>query len=530
MSDLTKEQTGKQETTILLPGMGGLGNLGLGGGVFGTTYAGSPNAGYTGSGWVGGGVNPFISPLAALVGTGTLEGTNKYDSSLLAGGLAAGRLAGFGQPFPGTYATYRIMAGFPTIVMAAAAMMMKVMGPPWSYRAKDGAPAGSKEFIEGEIEPLRHEGTWECLKSAIFGWRAFEKVYIGKTAGLGLKKLKPLLPELTTIAGDLGLRNDKEELPPEKVFIYTHDRDCDNYYGRSRMENCRRTWSNYLNAEDNIARLAKKASSIIPHIGYPPGQGIDTDGKQQTNYQIALMAGFGMASGHPVVYPNLSSLQIDDIKDFPELAKASLWSYDTIDMGDPGPAIHGLLELLQYYDKLVVRGWLQPERSLLEAQKGGSRADSQSASDIGTSDASFFLFKIVTAFNQSVIDDLMALNYGEKSRGMVYAEAAPMVDEDKDVDQVILAGIAGNLPLMAKLLSEMDMVAWLKRRGIPVRKGANPDDAGWEDAVPAQPDPNKPPQPDQKPDANLALLSRWIDGETIRVSEPESSNGNGQHK
>jgi hypothetical protein len=71
-------------------------------------------------------------PTAALLGTGTLEGTNKYSGPILGGFTPYGVIPGFTRPWAGNYATYRIASAHPTHVIAGASLVGQVIGSQWS--------------------------------------------------------------------------------------------------------------------------------------------------------------------------------------------------------------------------------------------------------------------------------------------------------------------------------------------------------------------------------------------------------------
>src|SRR5580704_15458496 len=115
-------------------------------------------------------------PTAALVGTGTLEGTNKYSAPILGGVGPYGIVPGFTKPWAGTYATYRIASAHPTHVIAGASLVGQVLGSQWSYESKRNAPSGARAFIQETMEKSRTRLLIECLKAVTtFGYRAFEK-------------------------------------------------------------------------------------------------------------------------------------------------------------------------------------------------------------------------------------------------------------------------------------------------------------------------------------------------------------------
>ena len=458
----------------------------------------------------------YTLPIAAIHGTGVMEGTNKYASPMLAGPAGYGMLPGYSRPWPGTYATYRLMAAHPTIALATAAIVLDTLTCPWSVEADDGAPKEIRQFIEKYLIPQRHRIVFECLRSIIFGWRGFEKVFEVDDGYLLLKRLKPLLPELTNIRIDesgrlAGLEQEGDILPLEKTFVYTYDRDADNHYGRCRLENCRRTWSNWLEDEDNLSRLGKRTSSIIAIVKYPPGTGTDANGNRVSNYSQGVAIANGMSSGRPVVMENLAGMDLDDLKNAPDLAKQSLWDVGRLDMGNSGPAQEAMVRQLEYRDKLLVRGMLIPERTILEAVKSGSRADSEEQGNLGLSDAECLATDIAETFTEGVLGPLLQYNFGRKARRMARIVAGKLTDANRVVTSAILRGVLSNPAALAQLIEHTDMAVWQARAGIP----ANENRKAWDGEL-LIPTPGEqsgsPPNPNGKGNKGelMSRLERWM--------------------
>jgi hypothetical protein len=423
--------------------------------------------GYANNLWSGG-----IAP-AALLGTDAYEGRNRYSGPGQAGTLMPGVLPGYAKPAPGTYTTYRIMAAHPTLVLAGAVVIATVLSTEWAYEETKKAPANAKDEIQGAIEKLRVQLLLDCLRALPMGWSGFERIYEVRGGLMLPKRLKYLIPELTGVQVDdrgnfAGLKQGDVELPAENAFIFSSDREGDNYYGRSRMENCRRAWSNWLMDDDNLGRLGSKASSILPIVKYPPGSGQDAEGKPLTNYANAVLIGQGMQSGRPVVMANLAGMELEELKMVPEMAKASLWDIDTIDMGNPGSAQEALLKVLQYRDALLVRGWCFPERGILEAQRGGlGQGDSKQHGDFGVAMCGQLLSNIVRDVNRNIIDDVLVYNWGEEARGTVYAQAAPQDDDKLEFFRQLLIAIASNPAALPQIMANLKGDAFYDTLSLP---------------------------------------------------------------
>jgi hypothetical protein len=457
------------------------------------------------------------SLFAAVQGSGTYEGTNRYSPPMSCpGGIAsfAGMMPGYDRPWPGTYATYRVMNAHPTLVIAMAATFCPVKAGEWFVEADKGVPDEARRYVSDLLMPMRTRIVSEMLWSLAFGWRGFERVKVMRKGYWTLGRLKPLLPELTEVEVDpnghlAGLRNGGVTLTRDQIVVYTNDQDGDYYYGRSRHENCRRVWSNWLCDDDNLHRLATKAASVIPYVGYPPGTGKDKDGKDQSNFDTAAEIARGMSAGRAVVFPNLANFTLDDImSQAPDWAKASLWHHGTIDMGDSGPTLMALLEKHQYDDNLLVRGWCKPERSMLQARHGGSRADSESHGDIGTTDCDMVAADIAECVTQQIVEPELRDNGWEKVVGKIRIKAVPIIDEKKIVDDTILDAVVTNQGAFAELVKRVDMDAWLDRTGLPKSEFTGPWDGVMVTPPTVQADGTKPPAPGSTDRTELSAAER----------------------
>lgn len=504
---LDAEDSGNQQSNIGLLGYGygGFGGYGLGsflGGSLGD-YVGSYGASSIGGS--AGGIYPYGigQPGAALVGAGTFEGTNKYSG----GGWGLGRggavsTGGDGVPSISVpaldFALCDIMMCHPTIVLAAITVMVPVLAAERTVEATEGAPKGAKEAVEKHVLPKIGRAVFECLRGLVYGNKSFEKVWELKDGLYTYKKIKPLLPELTGLNVDAktgefsGVKSyaqgaTGELIPPTRSMVFTWDQHGSDVRGRPILKNCVRTHSNWLNCEDNLARLGAKVSSIIPVVKYPGGDDIDLNGNKVSAYNTAVAVAQGMASGRPVVVQNLAKAQIEDLRMVGDLAKASLWEIDTINMGEAGSSINALLAQLQYYDKLLVRAWCQPERSMLEAITGGSRADSQSHGDIGTSVCDFIHGLIVECLSASLIDDFMRVNYGPETVGKVWLKAQAIADELKAFFADLVKAMCGPKTIN-EFLKRINIDGLLSYVKLPREEGT---DGPWE------PEPEQPPAPSQ---------------------------------
>jgi len=146
-----------------------------------------------------------------------------------------------------------------------------------------------------------------------------------------------------------------------------------------------------------------------------------------------------------------------------ELAGKSPWQLSTLEAqgADHAP---GMKLVLEYYDALIFRGWLRPERTGLESRYG-SKADAQTHTDTATLDSELIDRDIADAVTRDVVDELLVLNFGRKARGAVAIEPAPIETDSLGV----LRGVLNSLIAKdgAEAAGKIDVAGLLDQLSVP---------------------------------------------------------------
>lgn len=469
MDESTKDDP-KPLTKQQLPGWSG----GYGGAYFpGGAYPTRSDAGVT-----------ILPSYAAVRGSGALEGRNPYEPfTEWGGGFGFGGLFGIGPEnriWPGTYHTYRLMLSYPLIALTYAAITSPILAGRWSYEADDDAPKEAAEVVEAAFDRMRVPLVRDALRGVIMGFAPFEVMWGVNYDGFKVPKLRALLPDLTDLRigehGELaGIANSGVTLDdPRKFFVWTHDREGDNHYGRSRLENLRRTWANCLTAEDRLAKLDAKASGILPKVMHPPDwkEGLEA---ADTNRQKALRMIRDMQTGLGIAFE--TPLTQDMVSLNPDVLKVPLVTVELLDMGDCGPSQGAMQKRIDQLQRDMVRGMLRSERTVIEAQTAGSRADAEAhTASISDTDSDRLHADIVDAINEQVVKPMLVENFGPKCADCVRIVPKEIVDENRVVDQKLLDGIIQNPSAFPELLMRIDLEGWAKRNGIKLRPDAEPFD------------------------------------------------------
>ncbi len=396
-------------------------------------------------------------------------------NSSLAGFSTAG-VPGFAPPDPGTFAVYRRISAHPTVALAMSIVTAPIIANSWGWKKRKEAPQAWLDFARTILEPMRTTALTDGLRALAFGFAAFEKVWQTNGRRVVLKKLKPLLSEITKVLADrhgnfLGLRNqppgdEPRDLRGAKAFLYTYDGEFGNFYGRSRHENIREVWSQALQTVERMSQYQKKIAGVIAQLHYPEGTSRDAAGVERSNDVIAQQILEAVSMGKSVRFPNLFA-SIDDPTTAAELAGKSQWVLSQFDPGgkDYSP---GLLNALAYYDRLLFRGWLRPERVGLESTTG-TRADAEQHSQTSVLDSELIDRDFAAAFNTGVVDDLLTINFGPSAKGAVWIDPSPISDMKTQAAQAVLVAMLRNAHSGPAAAQCVDIPALLEDLELPSR-------------------------------------------------------------
>jgi hypothetical protein len=388
-------------------------------------------------------------------------------------GTIGGDIPGFLTTEASSYALYRRMSADPTLAVVRMVVISPVLAGSWSFKSQPDVLEERVDFIRDMIDPMRPSSLKDSLRSLEFGFQAFEKVWEVVDGKLILKKLKPLLPENTTILvhGDgafAGIRNNGVELGPEKCLVITYDGEAGNFYGRSRHENARKEFAKREQVDNKSAQYSGKIAGVNMQIHYPEGHSLDANGVDVDNSVLAVRLMTAYADGRGACFPNLFALGDPkaDLSNAANLAGKSQW---IVTYNDAGGASHaaGFIEKLRYHDSRLFRAWLRPERSALEGQFG-TKAEAETHGDIGVLDGELLYGDIVRQLNWYVIDEILAYNFGEDARGSVYIEPAPLADTAYAVLERVLDAILANPGTLEELLTQLDADSLAQALKLPV--------------------------------------------------------------
>lgn len=427
------------------------------------------------------------------------------------GGLNIGAGGECGRP---DYATYRRMRKTPTVALVRAAACAPIKMAEWSVEADEGVPDDATELVQSVLTPLWADLMKNALYALDYGWSASELVWGLKDGATVIERVKPLWiddtqPLVTTEHGRLvGVRQRGVDLLGAKAFTYTYDGEAENPFGRSRHENIRENaWAPWVATAKKQADYLAKVAGVIPIMHYPAGEQPDgANGQMRDNAETAAATLSNLHRGSGIAIP----------WDFPAWAETmlnrgidptQLVSWQVSFLETKGDHSGGFGNALRYYDSLICRGWLVPERAITEGQ-AGTKAEAEAHGDIAVAVAAETFGEIVQAINRQVVDPLIGTNYGPSLVGKLRVKGAPLVDADKAFVRQLVASILtapGNAEL---LFATTDFDAMLDQARIP--KLAEVVDAQEVRARAEAPQTNAPPAEPSRPDARALAASRSI--------------------
>lgn len=332
---------------------------------------------------------------------------------------------GFGRPPQGTYDTYRRIRANPTVALARGIATAPVRTAEWALQARDDVDDARVAFIQRQVAAFWPALVRDALLALDYGWQPFEKVFAVRGGRVVYAALKPLLPDCTEIlltrehGHFAGLRQDDVTLPPEKCFVFTHDGEAGNPYGRSRHENIRAAaWHPWNELADKQARYATKVAGVIPLIRYPVGESADAGGAVAGNYDIAVGILRSLGRGEGVAMPQDYAPWAGDLaRQGIDPQALAAWQISFL---EPSGSHGGeFAEMMRHYESLMFRGWLVPERAGAEGVHG-TRADADRHADVALLIADLVLEDLIQAVNAGLVDPLLTYNFGPEAAGSVW--------------------------------------------------------------------------------------------------------------
>jgi DNA topoisomerase-1 len=237
--------------------------------------------------------------------------------------------------------------------------------------------------------------------------------------------------------------------------------------GYSRNENCRQEYWRIQQSELNADKTENKASDRQMVIKWPMGLSLTDDkGNKVFSKDFAQEALNASVRGDAMVVPRFFWDQVS-LKNNPALAEIEPVTVEAIDWGNIGPSIEAHLSRIAALKTDCQRAWSRPERESTESAHG-SKADSSSAADLGTSDSEAVANERMREFNKQVLDRWAITNFGPDAAGIVGIKQGPLADPKQDFLQKQSIAITSDATTGPGYQANFDQRALAERVGIPL--------------------------------------------------------------
>lgn len=425
---------------------------------------------------------PFNGSLVAgIVGGGTATGMGGVGEDVRhqnPGLWSAMHVNGLPISWPAAYPFFRRILSDPSVRLVRAIAYAPVMAATWSWEATPAAPGEAMEVLREMFDPIRAQYLDDAVRSDDFGFAGFEKMYKMHKGMLTFVGAKPLLPELTGIhitpgGAFNGFCNNGNDIDLDKALLVNFDAESGNLYGRGRVRSLLDVMPWWYDANEGAAQYDRKIAGVFLVCHYPPGSSIDATGKEVENAVIAQELLNHVAAGRPIAVCNEFAGEamagMDFLNNYTGTDRTR-WRIEILE--DRGSRQPGFTERLTYLDKLKARGFLVPERAAFEAQKSGSRADSESMGDIvvvmGQLRADYFAAALngLPSDPTSAINTVLRINWGPEAMGTVRCKPAVIEDDKKKFIRDITKGLLLASPKLAQVGSSVREI--FESAGLPI--------------------------------------------------------------
>jgi len=376
----------------------------------------------------------------------------------------------FGQtPLPASYETYRRMRKHPTIALARALSIAPIVAAEWSIEVRDDdVPDEWRDFIEEQLFPIREPLMQDALEGGTdFGHQPWEKIFAPTDDGLiGLRKLKPLLHDITEILVDKGsgafegFKQKDVTLPLENSLLIPFRVEGTAWHGEPLLENARNAWNDWHASNDGARKYDEKVAGSHFVVHYPPGTSEDQSGSVYPNHELAKRMLDSLEASGSIAIPA-------DVAAHAERLADAEPAWDVSILADGSARQYSFGARLDYLDAQMARAMLIPERSVLQGQHG-TQAEAGEHIDLALTHADLTHRHVTRLTNWHVVDQLLAINHGPAARGAVFLVAAPIRDAKLTFLREVYTAFLANPSGFLEEFGLIDTEALKALLGIPI--------------------------------------------------------------
>jgi len=383
------------------------------------------------------------------------------------------------KPKPFTYAVARQMIKNPTVALARSVFSGPIASGEWSVESDEGVDEARLDFIREEIVGRRQDIMSTILHGIMdHGWSPFEKVFGVRADGrVGLAKLKPLLHDLTTILIDAktgaftGFRQEKPtrdvNVSLDTSLLVPFQVEGTDWYGHGLLENAHDAFLKWTSSNAGADRYDRKVAGSHWVVHYPKKkQTLDDTATRVSNLDIAKDLLAALEANGCVAIPTA----LDDLTG---------WKIELL--SDQGGGATNFVPRLEYLDRQLFRAFLMPERTAMEG-RFGTKAEAATHIDVAITTMELVDRHITRHINWYVVDQLLALNFGDEARGTVRLSSAPLADIKRELIVELYKKIIDNPQGFMAEIDSIDRDAIKEQLGIPINQ--NEEDEEWLSVVP----------------------------------------------
>lgn len=372
----------------------------------------------------------------------------------------------------------------PTIMLVRTLFVAPILASGWTVQEETNAPKGLKDFIEKEFFPHRRS-LMKCaaLGCADWGWSPFEKIFRQKNNRWGIKKFKSLLQSLSEIRVDeetgafrgltqeaTGDQIEDKILKTPKALVFNFDVRGTNWYGNSIMKTAVKPHDDSIVVSDAANRYDKKISGTHWVIEYPRGK-TKVDGEVIDNFVLAQRMMSELKSSCGIIVPTSVKSVADEFNE--DITDEQLkWVIDLKEAG--GSAAGAFNERNAYLDKLKVRAWGFPERSILEGQFG-TKAEAGEHGDFALTSVELRHYELVENLNKHAVNQIIRINVGKEHQDSVKIVPNSLTNEKRDIAWKIYDKFLANPELMMQEFDLVDMKNLRELLDIPSKNSSKKD-------------------------------------------------------
>ena len=370
---------------------------------------------------------------------------------------------------PPTYATYRQMTKHPTIAIGRALSSVPVLSADWTVESDDDVSDEWVQLVQDQVLNKRHQFLEHAVYGRVdYGFAPFEKVWGVQDGFIILEKIKPLSQELTelltweTTGALCGLKQSIPRaagvvaLDLDSAMVLSFNVRGTNWYGEALLENDREAWNCWMEANEGAKRYDQKVAGGHVIVKFPQGSS-DYSGQEQDNQDIAASILNALQSAGSVCVPtNKQENGMGQMED--------QWD---IQFDDSGSGMQPQFrDRLEYFDKLIARGLLLPERALQEGSHG-TLAEADSHGEVALAICELAGQSIIRGTNEQLVDPLLTLNFGMTAKGRVRIISSPLANKQRAFLEQVYTAYLGNPSGFLTESDQIDMDSLKDLLGVP---------------------------------------------------------------